>query len=174
MIIINSVNKLSSPQATALRNVSLHITKGEVLAIIGRPGAGKSTLLRCINMLVRPDSGRVVVDRRDVSLLSGHALRLAQRKIGMVFDRDNLLSNRTVRDNIALPLEFKGSHKAEIRAQLDRLINLLDLAEIEQAYPTQISGVQRQRVGIARAMATNPKVLLCDEPTSGLDSEGTK
>jgi len=174
VIIIDSVNKLSSPQATALRNVSLHITKGEVLAIIGRPGAGKSTLLRCINMLVRPESGRVVVDGRDVSALSGHALRLAQREIGMVFDRDNLLPNRTVRENIALPLEFKGSHKAEIRAQLDMLINLLDLTEIEHAYPSGISGVRRQRVGIARALATNPKVLLCDEPTSGLDSEGTK
>ena len=146
-----------------------------MLAIIGRPGAGKSTLLRCINRLVRPDfSGRVVVDGRDVSALSGHALRLAQREIGMVFDRDNLLPNRTVRENVALPLEFKGSHKAEIRAQLDMLINLLDLTEIEHAYPSGISRVQRQRVAIARALATNPKVLLCDEPTSGLDLEGTK
>jgi D-methionine transport system ATP-binding protein len=125
-------------------------------------------------MLVQPDTGRIVVDGRDVSALSGHALRLAQREIGMVFERDNLLPNRTVRDNIALPLEFKGSHKAEIRAQADMLINLLSLTEIEHAYPTEISGVQRQRVGIARALATNPKVLLCDEPTSGLDSEGTK
>ena len=174
MIIIDAVNKLSSPEASPLRNVSLHIMKGEVFAIIGRPGAGKSTLLRCINMLVRPDSGRVVVDGRDVSALSGHALRLAQREISMVFDRDNLLPTRTVRENIALPLEFKGSHKAEIRAQLDLLINLLDLAEIEHAYPPEIRGVQRQRVGIARALATNPKVLLCDEPTSGLDSEDTK
>ena len=125
-------------------------------------------------MLVRPDSGRVVVDGRDVSALSGHDLRLAQREIGMVFDRDNLLPNRTVRENIALPLEFKGSQKAEIRAQLDMLINLLDLAEIEHAYPSEISGMQRQRVAIARALATNPKVLLCDDPTSGLDLEDTK
>ena len=92
----------------------------------------------------------------------------------MVFDRDNLLTNRTVRENVALPLEFKGSHKAGIHAQLDMLIKLLDLAEIEQVYPTEISGVQRKRVGIARALATNPKVLLCDDPTSGLDPEGTK
>ena len=148
--------------------------KGEVFAIIGRAGAGKSTLLRTINMLVRPDSGRVLVGGRDVSALSGQALRLAQSEIGMVFDRDNLLPNRTVRENIALPLEFKGSHKTEIRAQLHMLITLLELPEVEHAYPSEISRAQRQRVGIARALATNPKVLLCDEPTSGLDSEGTK
>ena len=174
MIVIDSISKLSSPQTAALRNVSLHIRKGEVFAIIGRAGAGKSTLLRCINMLVRPDSGRVLVDGRDVSALSGRSLRLAQRQIGMVFDRDTLLPNRTVRENIALPLEFKGSHKTEIHAQLHTLINLLDLREVEHAYPSEISRAQRQRVGIARSLATNPKVLLCDAPTSGLDSEGTK
>jgi D-methionine transport system ATP-binding protein len=174
VIVIDSISKLSSPQAIALRNVSLHIRKGEVFAIIGRGGAGKSTLLRCINMLVRPDSGRVLVDGRDVSALSGHPLRLAQRQIGMVFDRDNLLPNRTVRENIALPLEFKGSHQTEIRAQLHSLINLLDLREVEHVHPSEISRAQRQRAGIARALATRPKVLLCDDPTSGLDSEGTK
>ncbi len=174
VIVINSISMLSSPQAAALRNVSLHIRKGEVFAIIGRAGAGKSTLLRCINMLVRPDSGRILVDGRDVSVLSGQPLRLAQREIGMVFDRDNLLPNRTVRQNIALPLEFKGSRQAEIRARLHTLITLLDLSEVEHAYPSEISRVQRQRVGIARALATHPKVLLCDEPTSGLNSEGTK
>ena len=174
VIIIESVNKLPGPQATALRNISLHVMKDEALAILGRAGAGKSMLLRCINMLVRPDSGRVVVDGRDFSALSGHELRLAQREIGMVFDRDNLLPNRTVRDNIALPLEFKGSHNVEIRAQLDMLINLLDLDEIEHLYPSEIARVQRQRIAIARALATTPKVLLCDDITSGLDSEDTK
>jgi len=174
VIIIDSVNKLLDPQATALRNISLHVTKGEALAIIGRAGAGKSTLLRCINMLARPDSGRVVVDGRDLTALSGHDLRLGQREIGMVLDRDNLLSNRTVRDNIALPLEFKGSQNVGIRAQLDMLINLLDLGEIEYAYPSDVTRVQRQRVAIARALATTPKVLLCDDATSGLDPEDTK
>jgi D-methionine transport system ATP-binding protein len=174
VIIIDSLNKLPSPQATALRNISLHVTKGEALAIIGRAGAGKSTLLRCINMLARPDSGRVVVDGRDLTALSGHDLRLAQREIGMVLDRDTLLSNRTVRDNIALPLEFKGSQNAGIRAQLDMLINLLDLGEIERFYPSEVTRVQRQRVAIARALATTPKVLLCDDATSGLDPEDTK
>jgi len=174
VIVIDRVCTLPSPQAAGLKTVSLHITKGEVFGIIGRAGAGKSTLLRCINMLVRPDTGRIVVDGRDISTLSGHALRLAQREIGMVFERYNLLSSRTVRGNIALPLELNGVHKAAILARLNVLIDLMDLAEIEKAYPSELSAGQKRRVGLARALAANPKMLLCDDPTSGLDQETTK
>jgi D-methionine transport system ATP-binding protein len=174
VISIDSVSKLPSPEASSLRNVSLHIKKREVFGIIGRTGAGKSTLLKCINMLVPPDAGRVMIDGSDVSALSGHALRLAQREIGMVFERYLLLPSRTVRGNISLPLELKGAHKISTRARLDMLIELMDLTEIEHTYPSELSGGQKRRVSIARALALNPKVLLCDAPTSGLDLETTK
>ncbi len=158
----------------ALRDVSLSIGAGEVFGIIGRSGAGKSTLVRAINLLNRPTSGRVIVDGQDLTAFDNGALRLARREIGMIFQHFNLLSSRTVYDNVALPLELAGKSKDEIAATVLPLLELVGLSVLKDRYPSQISGGQKQRVGIARALASKPKVLLSDEATSALDPETTR
>ena len=158
----------------ALQHIDLHIAAGEVFGIIGRSGAGKSSLVRTINLLNRPTSGRVVVAGRDMMALSAAELRVARQDIGMVFQHFNLLSSRTVFDNVALPLELAGVPKAEIDARVKPLLELVGLGQLAERYPAQISGGQKQRVGIARALASRPKVLLSDEATSALDPETTR
>ncbi|KVO44328.1 methionine ABC transporter ATP-binding protein [Burkholderia ubonensis] len=158
----------------ALHNVNLTIPKGEVFGIIGRSGAGKSTLVRTINLLTRPTEGNVVVGGRDLTLLPTRDLREARREIGMIFQHFNLLSSRTVFDNVALPLELAGASRADIEAAVLPLLDLVGLSAQKDRYPAQISGGQKQRVGIARALASQPKVLLSDEATSALDPETTR
>ena len=158
----------------ALRGIDLQITPGEVFGIIGRSGAGKSSLVRVINLLNRPTRGEVIVNGRDLTKLNDSQLREARRDIGMVFQHFNLLSSRTVYDNVALPLELAGMDKAAIRERVSPLLALVGLAALADRYPAQISGGQKQRVGIARALASRPKVLLSDEATSALDPETTR
>jgi D-methionine transport system ATP-binding protein len=160
--------------APVLKGVSLRVEKGEVFGIIGRSGAGKSTLVRCVNLLERPTSGRVVVHGRDMTSLDGAALRQARRDIGMIFQHFNLLASRTVLENVALPLELAGRPRAELEAAVLPLLELVGLAELRDRHPAQLSGGQKQRVGIARALASGPSVLLCDEATSALDPETTR
>ena len=165
-----------SPDGTAfdaLKDVSIHIRSEEIFGIIGRSGAGKSTLVRCINLLNRPTSGSVIVDGQDLTKLPDDDLRKVRRSIGMIFQHFNLLSSRTVYDNIALPLELTGTPKDQIREKITPLIHLVGLDEHANKYPSQPSGGQKQRVGIARALANDPKVLLSDEATSALDPETT-
>ena len=158
----------------ALRGINLEIASGEVFGIIGRSGAGKSSLVRCLNLLNRPTAGQVVVHGRDLMQLSDAELRAARRDIGMVFQHFNLLSSRTVYDNVGLPLELAGVSKEEIYQRVTPLLELVGLDHLADRYPAQISGGQKQRVGIARALASNPKVLLSDEATSALDPETTR
>jgi D-methionine transport system ATP-binding protein len=158
----------------ALRGINLEIASGEVFGIIGRSGAGKSSLVRCLNLLNRPTAGQVVVHGRDLMQLSDAELRAARRDIGMVFQHFNLLSSRTVYNNVALPLELAGVSKEEIYQRVTPLLELVGLDHLADRYPAQISGGQKQRVGIARALASNPKVLLSDEATSALDPETTR
>lgn len=158
-----------------LRNVSLSIEKGDIFGIIGRSGAGKSTLVRCINMLERPTAGWVIVGGEDFTNLPAPDLRRSRRRIGMIFQHFNLLSARTVFDNVALPLEVIGGiSRHEISRRVTPLLDLVGLTDKRDQYPAQLSGGQKQRVGIARALASNPSVLLCDEATSALDPETTK
>lgn len=161
-------------KVTALRGVNLHVAKGEIFGIIGESGAGKSTLVRCMNMLERPTSGAVVVDGEDLTKMSDARLRQARKDISMIFQHFNLLSSRTVFDNVAFPLELVGKKKDEIEAKVMPLLELVGLADKRNQYPSQLSGGQKQRVGIARALASDPKVLLCDEATSALDPQTTK
>ena len=158
----------------ALKNINLHIQAGEVFGIIGRSGAGKSSLVRCMNLLNRPVSGKMIVNGRDLLQLSDAQLRQARQEIGMVFQHFNLLSSRTVFDNAALPLALAVVTKAEIAQRITPLLELVGLAHLANRYPAQISGGQKQRVGIARALASNPRVLLSDEATSALDPETTR
>lgn len=158
----------------ALRGVNLSIRKGSVFGVIGRSGAGKSTLVRTINLLERPTSGRVTVDGVDLSALSPDELRRARRGIGMIFQGFNLLSSRSVAENVAFPLELAGWDRSRIAGRVDELLELVGLGEKRDAYPAQLSGGQKQRVGIARALAPEPKILLCDEATSALDPQTTR
>jgi D-methionine transport system ATP-binding protein len=158
----------------ALNGISLTIHDGEIFGIIGKSGAGKSTLIRCINMLERPTSGSVIIDGDDLTKMNEHQLRQERKHIGMIFQHFNLLSSRTVYDNIAFPLELLGASKEEIRSKVGSLLELVGLTDRQYNYPAQLSGGQKQRVGIARALASDPNVLLCDEATSALDPQTTK
>ena len=157
----------------ALRDINLEIIKGEIFGIIGYSGAGKSTLIRCFNMLEPPTGGTVFVDGKEITKLSKTELREERKQMGMIFQHFNLLSSRTVRANIAYPLEVAGWQKEKINSRVSELLELVGLSEEADAYPAQLSGGQKQRVGIARAIANNPKVLLCDEATSALDPKTT-
>ena len=157
----------------ALDDVSIEIRPGEIFGIIGRSGAGKSTLVRGIILLNRPSEGTVTVDGKNLTELSEDELRESRRSIGMIFQHFNLLSSRTVYDNVALPLELVGTPKNVIREKVEPLLKLVGLTEHAHKYPSQLSGGQKQRVGIARALTNDPKVLLSDEATSALDPETT-
>ncbi|MDR1506631.1 MAG: ATP-binding cassette domain-containing protein [Treponema sp.] len=161
----------------AVRNVSISIGDGDIFGVIGFSGAGKSTLVRCINLLERPDTGEVIINGEDLMKLSSGELRLARKKIGMVFQHFNLFRSRTVAGNIAFPLKRGGRNGKGGTAAAGRVKELLELVGLldkENAYPSQLSGGQKQRVGIARALASNPSILLCDEATSALDPQTTQ
>ncbi|MDR2946059.1 MAG: methionine ABC transporter ATP-binding protein [Candidatus Adiutrix sp.] len=158
----------------ALRGVDLSVEAGEIYGVIGLSGAGKSTLIRCLNRLETPTSGQVIVDGRDLTAMSEAELRLARRDMGMIFQHFNLLSSRTVADNVAFPMEIAGRSKVDIMKRVMELLDLVGLADKAGAYPAQLSGGQKQRVGIARALANSPKILLCDEATSALDPQTTQ
>ena len=157
----------------ALTDVSINIADGDIYGIIGMSGAGKSTLVRCINMLERPTSGTVIIDGVDMAALSPKALREKRREITMIFQGFNLLMQRTCLKNICFPLELAGVKKADAVKRARELLEIVGLPDKENAYPAQLSGGQQQRIAIARALATNPRVLLCDEATSALDPKTT-
>lgn len=177
MIDLSHIEKIyDSPSGPvkAIKDISLHINKGEIYGIIGLSGAGKSTLVRCINLLERPTSGVVTVDGQDITAMSESQLRQARKSIGMIFQHFNLLSSATVYDNVAFPLRLVNAPKEKIHKKVMELLELVGLANKADQYPSQLSGGQKQRVGIARALASEPKILLCDEATSALDPQTTK
>ena len=157
----------------ALDGVSLEVEKGEIFGIIGLSGAGKSTLVRCINLLETPTSGTVEVNGQQLTSLSTKALRLARRKISMIFQGFHLLMQRSCLQNVCFPLELEGVPAREARERALKLLRTVGLEDKANAYPAQLSGGQKQRVAIARALATEPDVLLCDEATSALDPTTT-
>ena len=158
----------------ALRDINLKINDGDIFGIIGMSGAGKSTLVRCINMLERPTSGTVLINGRDIGALSAEELRKVRRRTTMIFQSFNLLMQRTCLANICFPLELAGMKKAEAKKRAGELLELVGLSDKANAYPAQLSGGQQQRIAIARALATDPEVLLCDEATSALDPKTTR
>ena len=158
----------------ALRDINLKINDGDIFGIIGMSGAGKSTLVRCINMLERPTSGTVLINGRDIGALSAEELRRVRRRTTMIFQSFNLLMQRTCLANICFPLELAGMKKAEAKKRAGELLELVGLSDKANAYPAQLSGGQQQRIAIARALATDPEVLLCDEATSALDPKTTR
>ena len=157
----------------ALKDISLTIPDGSIYGIIGMSGAGKSTLVRCINLLERPTEGSVVIDGVEMEKLTPAQLRQRRREITMIFQQFNLLMQRTCLKNICFPMELAGVPKEKATARARELLELVGLPDKADAYPAQLSGGQKQRIAIARALATNPKVLLCDEATSALDPNTT-
>ena len=173
MIEIKNLSKIYNTnygEFKALEDINITINDGDIFGIIGMSGAGKSTLLRCINLLEKPSSGNVIIDGQDITGFAGNQLLQLRRNIGMVFQRFNLLMQRTVKDNVAFPLEICGVPKADREKRVAELLELVGLADKANNYPVQLSGGQQQRVAIARALANNPGLILCDEPTSALDS----
>lgn len=157
----------------ALRDVSLTIRDGDIYGIIGMSGAGKSTLVRCINMLERPTEGSVIINGQDIGALKPAALRELRRSVSMIFQGFNLLMQRTCLKNICFPMELAGAKKADAVKRAKELLEIVGLPNKANAYPAQLSGGQKQRIAIARALASDPKVLLCDEATSALDPQTT-
>ena len=158
----------------ALKDVSLTIEDGDIYGIIGMSGAGKSTLVRCINLLEKPTSGEIIVSGQRLDTMTPAQLRAARREITMIFQRFNLLMQRSCLRNVCFPMELAGVKKAEAEQRARELLELVGLPDKAASYPAQLSGGQQQRVAIARALATHPKVLLCDEATSALDPNTTR
>lgn len=159
---------------TALNDINLDIYKGEIYGIIGMSGAGKSTLVRCINYLEKPTKGKVLFDGKDLGSLTAKELRQSRQSMSMIFQQFNLLMQRTAEENVCFPLEISGVKKADAKKRAKELLELVGLEDKMDSYPSQLSGGQKQRIAIARALATNPKVLLCDEATSALDPSTTQ
>lgn len=172
MIKLHNVGK-SFSRFQAIKSVSLTIDKGEIHGIIGASGAGKSTLLRLMNLLELPDEGEVEVNGQKLTNLSSKELRQARKSIGMIFQHFNLVANKTVYENVAVPLELASFPKNERKSRVVECLRFVGLENLIDKYPAQLSGGQKQRVAIARALANNPQVLLCDEPTSSLDPNTT-
>ena len=158
----------------ALREIDLTIADGDIFGVVGMSGAGKSTLVRCINLLERPTAGQVLIDGRDMTALPPKELREMRRSISMIFQQFNLLMQRTCLGNICFPMEIAGVKPAEARKRALELLEIVGLPDKADAYPAQLSGGQKQRIAIARALASDPKVLLCDEATSALDPQTTQ
>ena len=176
MIRFENVSKTfrgNGKQVEAVKEVSLHIKKGEIFGIIGYSGAGKSTLVRCINLLERPDRGRIWIGDTEITVLKGKSLRKQRRKIGMIFQQFHLFASRNVYEIVAYPLKHQGLTGQEIKKRVEKLLNLVGLEDKASAYPSQLSGGQKQRAAIARALANEPDILLCDEATSALDPKTT-
>ena len=177
MIQINNLSKIYSggeQEVMALKDVNLTVNQGEIFGIIGLSGAGKSTLIRCINMLEEPTTGNILINGQDVTLMNNQELRHLRQKIGMIFQHFNLLSSRTVFDNVMFPLEIAGVPEKKARQKVGELLELVGLSDKARVYPEQLSGGQKQRVGIARALANEPVLLLSDEATSALDPQTTR
>lgn len=171
---LTKVYKKGKHRVVALEDISLNINKGSIHGIIGLSGAGKSSLIRCINRLEEPTNGEIWINEVNLMSLNSKDLRNARKRIGMIFQNFNLLSSKTVFDNIAFPLRLSKTPEAQIQKKVESLLRLVELTDKSNTYPSQLSGGQKQRVGIARALANDPDVLLCDEATSALDPKTTK
>ena len=171
---VHKTYRVAGREIPALQPTRLNIQAGQIFGLIGHSGAGKSSLLRLINRLEEPSGGRILVEGEDVTALDAEGLRRFRQRVGMIFQHFNLLSSKTVADNIAMPLRLAGGFsRAEVDARVSELLARVGLSDHARKYPAQLSGGQKQRVGIARALACRPSILLCDEATSALDPQTT-
>jgi len=176
LIEVKNVSKVyeGKKKIHALKNINLRVEEGEIFGIIGFSGAGKSTLIRCLNRLEDPTEGSIFLGKEEITALNEYDLRIKRRRIGMIFQHFNLLSAKTVFDNVAMPLYLEGKKRNEVREKVHKILDFVGLNGKEDVYPGHLSGGQKQRVGIARALVTDPNYLLCDEATSALDPETTR
>ncbi|MBS9776096.1 MAG: ATP-binding cassette domain-containing protein [Fusobacterium sp.] len=174
MIVLENVNKIYSNGFHAVKDVNLKIEKGDIFGIIGLSGAGKSSLIRLINRLEETTSGSIKINGENILTLSKSQLLERRKKIGIIFQHFNLLSSKTVEENVAFALEIANWNKKDIKKRVKDLLEIVGLEEKAKYYPSQLSGGQKQRVSIARALANNPDILLSDEATSALDPKTTK
>lgn len=176
MIKVKDITKVfpsKNGDVTAVKNVNLHVKKGEIHGVIGYSGAGKSTLIRLVNLLETPTSGSVSINGTELTSLKPEKLRKTRQKVGMIFQHFNLMKTATVYDNIAIPLKLLGYDKKEVKQRVEKYLKVVELFDKQKSYPSQLSGGQKQRVAIARALSQEPEVLLSDEATSALDPETT-
>jgi cell division transport system ATP-binding protein len=171
MIVFDRVSKTYAPGMDALRDVSFTLGSGEMAFLTGHSGAGKSTLLKLILLIERASSGRVEVNGISYASLKGRAIAHARRQIGMVFQDHNLLNDRSVYDNVALPLIINGMDGRDMPRRVHAALDMVGLAHRSKSLPLALSGGEQQRVGIARAVVSKPLLLLADEPTGNLDPE---
>ncbi len=170
---LNKYYNVQGKQVHALKNINLDIPKGKIFGIIGKSGAGKSSLIRTLNGLEGISDGHIHIHQQDLASLNHEQLIQLRQCIGMIFQHFNLMSAKTVRENVALPLKIAKYPAAEIDARVTEVLQLVGLENKAEHYPSQLSGGQKQRVGIARALVHHPEILLCDEATSALDPEST-
>ena len=161
-------------EVKAVRDVSFEVADGEIYGLIGLSGAGKSTVVRCLNLLERPEEGKIYFNGENLASLPDRELRKRRKDIGMIFQHFNLFEQKNVFENIAFPLRRLRMDSTEIKKRADELLKYIDLEEKREAYPSELSGGQKQHVAIARALATKPKLILSDEGTSALDPETTQ
>lgn len=176
MIVLENVSKVyetKKGKLEAVKDVTLHVKKGEIHGVIGYSGAGKSTLIRCVNLLESPTKGKVFIKGEELTALTPNKLREKRKNIGMIFQGFNLLKTATVYDNIAIPLKLIGISKEEVHNRVTKYLEIVGLSDKVKSYPSQLSGGQKQRVAIARALSQEPEILLSDEATSALDPETT-
>lgn len=177
----NVTKRYGASTSPALEALDLDIGHGEIFGVIGESGAGKSTLLDLINGLTGPSSGSIIVDGTEIARLGRRGLRSVRRDVGVVFQGVHLLSNATVRKNVALPLRLarrRGAHPARVARErearaVEEIVSFVGLTHRIEHYPAQLSGGEQQRVALARALVGRPSLLLCDEPTSSLDTTTT-
>jgi cell division transport system ATP-binding protein len=169
MILLDRVTKNYNRRGTALKTVSLHIEPKEFVVIVGPSGAGKSTLMKMLTREEKPTSGKIIVNGIDYETLKNKDIPYLRRKIGVVFQDYKLLNNKTVFENVAFALEIVGASNKEIRFTVPKVLGIVGLVGKENSYPTELSGGEKQRLAIARAVARQPKILVADEPTGNLD-----
>ena len=171
MINFDAVTMRYPETGDVLRNVSFHLRKGEIAFLTGHSGAGKSTLLRLITLMERSSRGRIILDEQDIELAKEHHLPFIRRKMGVIYQDYKLLYDRTVFDNIALPLVIAGYGHHEVARRVRAALDKVNLTGKEKKYPLALSGGEQQRVGIARAVVNKPPIIIADEPTGNLDPE---
>lgn len=170
---INFVNvfKEYNNGVKALNNINIHIDKGEFIFLVGASGAGKSTLIKLLLKEEQPTRGRIILDNKDITVVKNRRIPFIRRKIGFVFQDFRLLPKKTVYENVAFALEIIGTTSKEIRRHVPMALSMVGLSDKASSYPDQLSGGEKQRVSIARAIVNNPSVLIADEPTGNLDPD---
>jgi len=171
MIEFQSVSKQYSPDAVALRDISLTVNKGELVFLAGPSGAGKSTLMKMIAAIERPSAGKVIVNGQDIGKLKPAGIPFLRRNLGLIFQQQRLLNDRSILSNVMMPLLVTGASRSQAEQRARAALDKVGLLERADSLPLALSGGEQQRVSIARAIVNRPQIILADEPTANLDRD---